>query len=77
MSELDVREQMRDVARPVLYLRVRDDRLVPVSAADEILALNRDTALTTSAGRTCCFRRNPANASRVSGNSNVGFGWRT
>jgi pimeloyl-ACP methyl ester carboxylesterase len=60
MSELDAREQMRDVARPVLYLRARDDRLVPASAGDEILALTRDAELATVGGPHMLLQTQPA-----------------
>ena len=60
MSELDMRERLRIVTHPVLYLRARSDRLVPDSAGDEILALARIAELATIDGPHMLLQAQPA-----------------
>ncbi len=60
MSDVDVRNRVRDVTRPLLYLRAGDDRLVPRGAGDEILALARDGELATIDGPHMLLQTRPA-----------------
>jgi pimeloyl-ACP methyl ester carboxylesterase len=42
MAYIDVREQLRHLAVPLLYLRATEDRVVPSRAGDEVAACARN-----------------------------------
>jgi pimeloyl-[acyl-carrier protein] methyl ester esterase len=45
MAYIDVREQLRRLAVPLLYLRATEDRVVPSRAGDEVAACARDARI--------------------------------
>jgi pimeloyl-ACP methyl ester carboxylesterase len=66
MAEIDVRDRLREISVPVLYLRAGADRLVPRSSGDEVLGLARDAELATIDGPHMLLQARPAEcASRI------------
>ena len=57
--ECDVREELRKVAVPILYLQAKDDRLVPASCLEEIVRVNPRVAVETIEGPHLLFQREP------------------
>jgi pimeloyl-ACP methyl ester carboxylesterase len=65
MADVDVREELRRVAVPTLYLRASEDRLIATEFGDQVIATARNGRIAEIEGPHLLLQANPADAASV------------